>query len=134
MPISKSFLTTNDLVLLEDCGAVVSYQPKQVIVHQQSPCTKLYWIKKGVVQIDFNRLYGSDVLGYLSEGDLFGEVSFMDHADTSASASAVKDAEILEVPRDALEPVLDQDAQFAARLYRTIAMTLAKRIRASNRK
>ena len=134
MPTSKSFLTESDLNLLEVKGEVVNYKPKQVIVHQQSPCTKLYWIKKGVIQIDFDRLYGSDVLGYLSDGDIFGEVSFMDHANTSASASAVKEAEILEVPREVLESILDQDADFAARFYRTLAMTLARRIRASNRK
>ena len=134
MSTSKSFLTESDLELLEDKGDVVSYKPKQTIVHQQSPGTKLFWIKKGVIQIDFDRLYGSDVLGYLSEGDMFGEVSFMDHADTSASASAVKDAEVLEVPREVLETLLDQDADLAARFYRTVAMTLAKRIRAANRK
>jgi len=134
MPTSKSFLTDSDLKLLKDKGEVVNYKPKQVVVHQQTPCTKLFWIISGVIQIDFDRLYGSDVLGYLNEGDIFGEVSFMDHADTSASASAVKDAEVLEVPRDVLEPLLEQDADLAARFYRTIAMTLARRIRASNRK
>ena len=134
MSTSKSFLTESDLKLLEEKGEVVSYKAKQIIVHQQSPCTKLYWIKKGIIQIDFDRLYGHDVLGYLNEGDIFGEVSFMDHAETSASASAVKDAEILEVPRDVLESILEQDISLAARFYRTLAMTLARRIRASNRK
>ena len=134
MSTSKSYLTEDDLKLLEEKGEVVKYKPKQIIVHQQSPCTKLYWIKKGLIQIDFDRLYGSDVLGYLNEGDMFGEVSFMDHADTSASASAVKTAEILEVSREVLDSVLEQDANLAARFYRTVAMTLARRIRASNRK
>ena len=134
MSTSKSFLTEGDLKLLEDNGEVVSYKPKQVIVHQQSQCTKLYWIRKGIIQIDFDRLYGSDVLGYLNEGDMFGEISFMDHANTSATASAVKDAETLEVPREALESLLEQDASLAARFYRTVAMTLARRIRASNKK
>ena len=65
---------------------------------------------------------------------MFGEVSFVDHDETSASASAFKDCEILEVPRDVVEAILDQDANLAARFYRTVAMTLARRIRASNKK
>ena len=134
MSTSKSFLTESDLSLLEESGEVVTFKPKQTIVHQHSPCTNVYWIKKGVIQIEFDRLYGSDVLGYLSDGDMFGEISFIDHAETSASALAFKDTEILKVEREALETLLEQDPHLAARFYRTVAMTLARRIRASNKK
>lgn len=134
MSTSKSFLTESDLNLLEENGELVNFKPKQVIVHQHSPCTNVYWIKTGVIQIDFDRLYGSDVLGYLSDGDMFGEISFIDHAETSASVSAYKDTEILKVEREALETLLEQDPHLAARFYQTVAMTLARRIRASNKK
>ncbi len=133
MSTSKSFLTDSDLSLLEDEGTVVSYKTSQVIFHQRTPDTPLYWIKKGVVQIDCDRLFGSHVLGYLSKGDMFGVISFLDHADTNVNASATEDAEILEVPRDLLETMLGKDDGFAARFYHTVAMTMARQIRSSTR-
>lgn len=134
MATSISYLTEDDWALLESRGEKKSYQARDVILHQQVPCTKLYFIRKGMVQIDFSRLYGNDVLAYLNEGDMFGEVSFMDHADTSANASAVEDVETLEVPAGELEGLLDADDALAARFYKSIAMTLARRIRSQNRK
>ena len=134
MATNKSYLTEVDLAGLEARGEVITYGPKDVIVHQQANCTKLYFIRKGMVQIDFSRLYGSDVLAYLNEGDMFGEVSFMDHADTSATASAVETVETLEITRELLDKMIEEDDAFAARFYRTIARTLACRIRSQNRK
>jgi CRP-like cAMP-binding protein len=134
MATNKSFLTEADIAYLEEKGEVVQYRAKDVIVHQQSTVTKLYFIHKGMVQIDYSRLYGSDVLAFLNDGDMIGEVSFMDHADTSATASAVEDVETLEVPREVLDEMIAADEGFAARFFRTIAMTLARRIRSQNRK
>jgi len=134
MATSISYLTEDDMKRLEEAGEINRYGAKDIIVHQQASGSKLFFVRKGMVQIDFSRLYGNDVLAYLNDGDMFGEVSFLDQADSSANVSAVEEVETLEVPHASLEPLLEADSDFAARFYRTIAVTLARRIRNQNRK
>ncbi len=132
MPASMSSLLPKDLEILESHGNIVNYKPREIILHQEATSRKFYLIKSGVVQIDFSRVYGTDVLAYLGEGDFFGEISFLDELQISATASAAKPCELLEIPHETLRTLLDADDALAARFYRTVATALARRIRISN--
>lgn len=129
---TQSYLTDEDMRRLAEIGEIVDYGAKETILQQNSSCDRLYWIKSGVVQIDFSRLYGHDVLAYLGEGDLFGEVSLLLGTDTSANATATQAVQTLEVPHERLRGVLDEDHELAARFYQTLAHTLARRVRSQN--
>ena len=132
MSHTKSYLTEQDMKLFEDKGEIVQYKPKDVILHQDTVTDKLCLIRSGVVQIDFSRVYAHDTLALLGDGDFFGEVSFLDHRESSASAIAAKHCEILEVAHDILRELLAADDGLGARFYKTIALTLANRIRFTN--
>ncbi len=134
MATSKSYLTDSDMQRMEEAGEILSFKKGEVVVQQRTKIDSIYWIRSGVIQVDFNRLYGADTLAYLGEGDLFGEVSFLDSAETSASVVAADKLEILAVSRDVLAKLMEEDAAFAARFYHTLAATLARRIRSQNRK
>ncbi len=127
-----AFLLDSDIELLKSRGNIERYDARQVILHQEEKPNKFCLIEKGVVQIDFSRVYGTDVLAFLGEGDFFGEISFLDELQTSATASAAKPCELLEVPHEVLRELLEADDGFAARFYRSVATALARRIRISN--
>ncbi len=129
---SIGFLNAADVELLESNGTSANYDARQVILHQEEKSNKFCLIKRGLVQIDFSRVYGTDVLAYLGEGDFFGEISFLDELQTSATASAARPCQLLEVPHETLRGLLEADDSFAARFYRTVATALAHRIRISN--
>ncbi len=130
--MQKSYLTDQDLDLLKQHGKTAQYSPDQVILQQDTQPDSIYYICSGMVKVDFSHVYNTDVLAYLRAGEFVGEVSFLDGGDSSASVSAVKEVEMLELSRKDLDALLDADPGLAARFFHTIATTLATRIRASN--
>ncbi len=70
------------------------------------------------------------VLTYLVEGDVFGEISFLDGATASASVVAEGGScEIGELGHGDLEKVMAEDPGLAGAIYRALATTLATRLR-----
>lgn len=129
---TQSFLTESDMDVLKQAGEHHRYSKGDVILQQRSECDRLFFIDKGIVQIDFSRFYGNDLLAHLGQGDLFGEVSLLLGTRASANAVAVDDVEVLEIPYDKLQPALD-DEGLASRFYKSLAFTLARRLRSGNR-
>ncbi|MFK7956058.1 MAG: Crp/Fnr family transcriptional regulator [Lysobacterales bacterium] len=130
--MQTTYLTDQDLDLLKEHGKTAQYSPDQVILQQDTHPDAIYYICSGMVKVDFSRVYNTDVLAYVRAGEFVGEVSFLDGGESSASVSAVKDVEMLELSRKDLDSLLEADPALAARFFHTIATTLARRIRASN--
>ena len=128
----ETFLLDEDFKLLEEHGEVVRHAAQEIILRQDTTTDRIYFIREGMVQVDFSRVYGTDVLAYLGPGEFFGEVSFLDHGQTSANVTATKASELLEISRSKMDELLDSHPKMAARFFRTIALTLAQRVRSSN--
>ena len=129
---TTSFLTEQDLAELEELGSVREFKARDVILEQNMGCESVFWILDGVVQVDFHQLYNNDVLAYLGAGDLFGEMSYLLGSNTSAGVVATQDGRLLEIPFSQLSSLVDTRPQLAARFYKTLAHTLAGRLRAAN--
>ncbi len=132
MNVKTSFLTAEDMTTLEENGEIREYNVNEVIIQQDFIATDLYIVQSGIVQIDLSRLYGVDVLAYLGEGAMFGEVTLMDKKASSATASAAQPCQLLVVPHETLERLFDENEGFSSRFFRTVATMLAKRIRSTN--
>lgn len=127
-----SFLTSDDLAKLNEHGTVNHFVENEIIIQQDMIANHLHLVQSGIVQIDLSRLFGTQVLAFLGEGAMFGEVSLMDHEATSATASAKQACDVLMVPHEVVEKLLAEDEGFAARFFRTVATTLATRLRSTN--
>jgi len=73
-------------------------------------------------------------LARLTEGALFGEMSFLDGLPASATVSAVTKVELALISRQQLAAHFERDGGFAARFFESLATTLALRLRAANRR
>lgn len=73
-------------------------------------------------------------LARLGTGAIFGEISFLDGLPTSASVVAESPATLLVIPGDEIRRLGADDTEFAARFYRALAVALAGRLRALNRR
>ena len=62
-------------------------------------------------------------------GDILGEMSFVDDSPTSASVQAISDVLVLAVEHRLISQRMADDAAFAARFYKSIAIFLADRMR-----
>ncbi|CAN5489787.1 hypothetical protein BH23VER1_BH23VER1_11250 [soil metagenome] len=70
------------------------------------------------------------ILTYLVPGDVFGEISFLDGATASASVIAEGDGcRFGTLPPPDLAALLSEDPSLAAAIYRSLATTLAARLR-----
>ncbi len=75
---------------------------------------------------------GGREVARLMSGEVIGEMSFVDRTPPSATVRALEASFVLDVPRRRLNGKLADDAGFAARFYRALAMFLASRLRSAN--
>ena len=74
----------------------------------------VYVIVHGMVQVK----RGDRILAYLQDGDVVGELSVLDRAPRSATATTVVDTDVLLIDRRHLLPLLDRVPAVADRLDR----------------
>ena len=67
------------------------------------------------------------------EGELFGEMSFLEEAGASASVVADDEVEVDVIPGEHVRRLLDSLPGFAARFYHSLAVTLSERLRRTSR-
>lgn len=70
-------------------------------------------------------------LAKLSNGEVLGEMAFMDTRPHSTTIQAVENSLVLMIPRHKLMAKLAQDKDFAVRFYRALATVLTDKLRAS---
>src|SRR5918999_4865757 len=87
------------------------FRRNEVIFHQGDPGDSLHSVAAGAVKIVLPSAEGEEaIIATLREGDFFGELSLLDGAPRSATATAVEPSETLVLPRSAFMQLLDRDA------------------------
>jgi extracellular factor (EF) 3-hydroxypalmitic acid methyl ester biosynthesis protein len=71
---------------------------------------------------------GSEPVGRIGPGEIVGEMSMLEDLPASATLVALEPTRVLSIARSALTEKIDQDAAFAARLYRALARSLTRRL------
>ncbi|MEL6928507.1 MAG: cyclic nucleotide-binding domain-containing protein [Cyanobacteria bacterium J06600_6] len=137
-------LNSQDWQWIKLNGERQSIQAGQSLIQQQKNVDCLYLIisgefaaviiaqgKKGILGSAFAALEdNSDLereIGRLGNGEVIGEMSFLDLSPAANTYTAVKDSLVLSIPRDKLKRKLERDTGFAARFYRAIAILLTER-------
>ena len=85
------------------------------------------------ILVDGELAVGIDGIGNvatLQRGEILGEMGFVDSAASSATVTALGDAFVLQISKDALNRKIADDQGFGFRFYRAIALLLADRLRA----
>ncbi|NQV54825.1 MAG: cyclic nucleotide-binding domain-containing protein [Rhodospirillales bacterium] len=125
-------LNVRDWVALYKSGARQNYDHDAVILQAGQQGTAIYFIIEGGVRIERPEAEHTTMLARLSEGNVFGEVSFLDGAPISADVVAEGATEVLKIDNERLKMLVQADGEFGMRLYQSLAITLAKRLRATN--
>ena len=89
----------------------------------------IFMIDRGSLRVERMDNGAAIPLTIMHEGELFGEMSFVDGQPTSARVVAAEPAEVRIIDRDLVTQMSAQQAGFEARLYRSIAAILAQRLR-----
>lgn len=99
------------------------------IVKEGANLAKLYIIKNGTVEVNLIEVEKKVVLGRLSDGDIFGEMSFIENLTTSANIVSISDVTLCEIDRESLIILLQKSNAIAAKFYRNLFKILSSRLR-----
>ena len=119
------FLSQHDWELLLEKAETRHYQPDEVILQMGECSQAMYLIDKGQVRIEQRP---GRVLAYHGSGAVFGEMSFLQGIEASASVIAADMVEVRIMQFGHVNDLLDSVPGLAARLYKTLAVTLAQRL------
>ncbi len=127
-------LSSKQIGAIRHCRNYIPAAAGQVIFTEGDPAYGLYNILKGKVEIYRVTQKGSLPIAELGTGDVFGEMGLIiDTGVRTASAKAVEDALLLEIPGnpiDMFRQLNDWDAAFT--LLQNLVCILAERMRTKN--
>lgn len=114
-----------------------------VLIQQQKNVDKLYIVLDGTLSATIARNQESVLasafaaleddndltqeVGRFSQGEVLGEMSFLNLSPSVTTVKAVEDSVVLALPRQELLTQLHEDLEFASRFYRAIAILLLDR-------
>lgn len=125
-------LTGADWHNLFGLGERFEFMQGDVILEQNQVNDSLYFITDGRVRIE--RLDDGETtqLAEIGVASIFGEMSFLEKSKISASVIADSYVAVLKIHGGDLEALIAEDVEFGQRFYRSVAVTLSRRLRATN--
>lgn len=127
MPLE--FMTATDYALLKDKAQSRSLRPGELLIREGLHAGAVFLIQTGTVDVE----RGGARLVTLKGGDIVGEMSFLEGVPASASVIAAEPVTALAIPVRELQQIFEAFPHLAARFYRSIAVTLSRRLRETSR-
>lgn len=118
-------LRDEDLLWFNRAGRVADVRAGETLIESGREVRDLYFILGG----EFDVVVGNAPVARLAQGDVAGEMSFVENRRPSASVIAASDAQVLAIPRRVMAEHFHQDIGFAARFYHAMAVFLSDRLR-----
>lgn len=131
--LNRAFPTLSDdgLEMLFNKGKVIYSPAKTCITGPNDADFSMYVCLSGVVKINYESEDGEELsITYLSEGDVFGELSAIDKRDRSAYCIAKTDCSLLKISSKKVKALLKESVEF----NQAIIDVLIRRIRETDEK
>jgi extracellular factor (EF) 3-hydroxypalmitic acid methyl ester biosynthesis protein len=123
-----SALSDPDVDWILRSGIQESVSPGTIVVAEAETGDFIYLVLDGLLAVCSNSLGGREI-ARLGPGQIFGEMSFLEDRPASATVKTVEESHLLALPRRVLDVKLEQDPAFAGRLYKSLAIIAARRLR-----
>jgi CRP/FNR family transcriptional regulator, cyclic AMP receptor protein len=95
-----------------------------VLIEEGSASNEMYWVLKGSFVTTIKSSEGEKVIGEIHEGELIGEMSFLDNKARSATVTSLEECEILVIPHKKFVHAMDGQPQWFQALMRTLSIRL----------
>ncbi len=122
-------LNDDDIDWLITAGQIAKIPPQTVLIQENQPLENFYILLDGSVSVSIDLMGVTKEIAVLQSGEVFGELSFIDHQLPSASVKTCGECLLLAVSQEEISNRLNQDVGFSARFNRAIATFLASRLR-----
>lgn len=121
-------LNNDDLEWISHRSRKEVFPPGKILIHEGKKIDALYIVLEGVLDVMIESL-GNKELALIGQGEIVGEISFIDDRPPLATVKVLEEATLLTIPRFQLTSKLQQDLGFAARFYHGISLFLSYRMR-----
>jgi len=121
-----SFLGDKDFELLQRSSQRRRIARGDVIVREGQSPEAIFFVQEGSISVRA----GGVTVGYFGPGQILGEISFLERRNASATVVAEGDAVVDRIDNADLEALLSSHPDLAARFYRSLAVSLSRRVRA----
>ncbi|WP_133511378.1 Crp/Fnr family transcriptional regulator [Candidatus Thiosymbion oneisti] len=112
---------------LAEIVTVMRLQKGDILIEQGKKDDSLYVLIEGRLRVNRSTGGGSQVtLACIREGEMAGEMGFLDDSEHSATLQADDTSEILQINRNDLEGLLEEHPQTVYKLMRAIAREVHK--------
>ena len=120
-------LNDDEIELLDQACVLESYEANQVVIREGDIKEKFYIILEGSVAIIKGQQdNGQSTLAELSQGDLFGELSFIDDHPRSATAQTTQKSSLLTIEKDRFMALLAESAAISFAIMKWMAAMIRK--------
>jgi len=103
----------------------VTVAPGDLLLKEGDEGSTLYWLAAGKMEVFMTKESGEEViLGEVNQGELVGEMSFLNDKKRVASVRAVEESQLLEIPVEKFSDVLDAQPAWFQSLVRTLSTRL----------
>jgi len=104
------------------------YKKKQIIFSEGNRPTRLYYIQKGKVKIIKSNDDGKElVVNLFKEGDFFGYTALLEGTSYKASAVAIEECEIAEIPKEEFEELMNTNPEVTHKFIQLLAKNITEK-------
>ncbi|MCG8434717.1 MAG: cyclic nucleotide-binding domain-containing protein [Gammaproteobacteria bacterium] len=123
------FLRPGEFEQLAQSAGVKQYQSDDVLLKEGEKPTGIIIIQKGTVKVSREHMGFNIELAQHGEGEIFGEMSFIEAEPANTSVIAVGNVEALFVTHDQVKAIIRENPGFYGRFYQSLAYILSQRLR-----
>jgi extracellular factor (EF) 3-hydroxypalmitic acid methyl ester biosynthesis protein len=123
-----SELSDSDLDWFFSAGKRERPAPQTVIVKEGGQGEFIYFVLEGLLGV-YTASLGDREIARLGPGQIFGEMSYLEDRPASATVKTLEESHLLAIRREDLEAKLGVDSALGARLFKSLAITSARRLR-----
>lgn len=113
----------------------ISFKKGKQVFKEKDDTKGLWLIHSGKVEISRVTADGwRQTLVVLTAGHFFGELSILENRKHVATAVAIEDSELLLLPKEDFERLMEEDCAMALNIVKRIAIVMSKNLRRMNDK
>lgn len=125
-------LSADEMNAVSEIAKNETFQKGDSVFLRGEPAKAMYLIQFGSVKIQQTTKGGDSLdVATLGTGSHFGEMPFVDNESRSATAVAAEQSELIVIPYDSLNQLLNKNTSIAMKFYRELAKFMCGRLRAT---
>jgi CRP-like cAMP-binding protein len=107
---------------------IVRLSAGEMLIHEGDESLEMYYVQSGTLAVFKRKGDSEHQIGTIIAGELVGEMSFLDKQPRSATVKAMTDCELIEVPHEKFDKLLNSHPKW----FKALIHTLCDRLRKAN--